>query len=133
MIHLFSIKDTVLISDGVDSSVYKCTNFAAFHILLPNFFADTVHSSSNGTSCPGLAFSISENLKASAPCFSDNSKGSIVFPRLFDIFLPCESLTKPWIRISLNGIFSIVYKPIMIILATQKKIISKPVTSKVVG
>ena len=114
-------------------SVYIWTNLDAFHILLPNFFAAIVHSSSKGTSWPGEAFSTKENLRASAPCLSDSSNGSIVFPRLLDIFLPFESLTRPWTSMSLNGMSFWKLMPIIIIRATQKNMMSNPTTNNDVG
>ena len=76
---------------------------------------------------------INENLNASVPYFSITSNGSIPFPKDFDIFLPWLSRTIPWINTSLNGFSFIAYKPENTILATQKKIISYPVTKTFVG
>ena len=61
------------------------------------------------------------------------SKGSKIFPFDFDIFWPSESLTKPCINIFLKGTSEMKCVVIIIILATQKKIISNPVTNTSVG
>jgi len=59
--------------------------------------------------------------------------GSRIFPLDFDIFCPFSSLIRPVINISLKGISFMKYMVIIIILATQKKIMSKPVTKVEVG
>src|SRR4030066_1259865 len=40
-------------------------------------------------------------LTGSAPYLLTNSKGSITFPKVFDIFWPAE-VTKPWMKICLD-------------------------------
>ena len=76
---------------------------------------------------------IIENLIASTPNSFIKSSGSGEFPRDFDIFLPISSLTIPWKNTFLNGIFLSSYIPNIIILATQKNMMSAPVTNVFVG
>ena len=59
--------------------------------------------------------------------------GSTPLPRDLDIFRPCSSRTRPWISTVLKGVSPIFSMPEKIILATQKKMISYPVTSMLVG
>ena len=70
---------------------------------------------------------------ASAPNWSIISMGSIPLPSDLDIFRPWLSRTRPWIKTVRNGSSSICSIPEKIILATQKKIMSYPVTITVVG
>ena len=56
------------------------------------------------------------------------SNGSSVLPLLLLILLPSPSLTRAWIYTSLKGLFPIKWFVIITIRATQKKMISKPVT-----
>ena len=71
--------------------------------------------------------------KASAPYLSMTSTGSTPFPSDFDIFLPWASLTRPWKNTVSKGISPVCSMPEKIILATQKKIMSQPVTRVFVG
>src|SRR5450830_1115403 len=64
---------------------------------------------------------------------SMRSIGSSVLPLDLDIFCPLESRTRPCTYTVLNGIFPVKWVVIITIRATQKKIISKPVTSTEVG
>ena len=99
-------------------------NLAAFHILLAKFLEDFTLSSINLISFPGALPVASINLKASAPYWSMITSGSIPLPRDFDIFLPCESLTRPWIRTVSKGFCFMFSMPATIILDTQKGMIS---------
>ena len=53
----------------------------------------------------------------------------MIFPFDLDIFCPSESLTRPWIKTFLNGGSFRNFSEIIIILATQKNIMSNPVTN----
>jgi hypothetical protein len=60
---------------------------------------------------------------------SIRSSGSMMLPLDFDIFWPCSSRIRPVMYTSRNGTSSANLSPIMIIRATQKKMMSNPVTS----
>ena len=115
------------------SFMFIWINLAAFQILFAKFLLEDTFSSENLISFPGLLPIAKVNLKASAPYLSIISRGSIPFPRDLDIFLPWASLTRPCINTFLNGTSPINSLDANIILATQKKIISYPVTSVSVG
>ncbi len=69
---------------------------AAFQILLANARDDSMRSSESAISVPGAA-AISKAMRtASVPYFSVTTSGSIVFPRVFDIFWPSASRTRAW-------------------------------------
>jgi hypothetical protein len=57
----------------------------------------------------------------------------MTFPRVLLIFSPLGSRTSAWITTSRKGAFPVNSIPIIIIRATQKKRMSKPVTSAEVG
>ena len=77
----------------------------------------------------------------SAPYFAIKSSGSGELPNDFDIFRPCLSRISPVKKTSRNGMLSSMRsdllglnsKPAMIMRATQKKIMSGPVTNAEVG
>ena len=117
----------------MSSSNELITNFDAFHNLLAKFEAWSSFSGMYLISFPAEVPYNNENLNASVLYLSTISNGSIPFPNDFDIFLPWLSLTIPWIKISLNGFSCINSKPEKIILATQKNIMSYPVTNTFVG
>src|SRR5579871_1771209 len=126
---LFSFISTVF-----DSHIF--TNFNAFQILLLKFLPCSRLASSNNKSFPAGEEIIIPKRTASAPYLSISSNKSGELPRLLLIFLPCLSRTIPVKYTSLNGFFSSDLtnsNPAMIILATQKKIISCPVTNTEVG
>ena len=75
----------------------------------------------------------SVNRTASAPNSSHISSGSTTFPFVFDIFWPFSSRTRPWSTTSSKGARPSNHVPAMIIRATQKKRMSKPVTRTLVG
>ena len=64
---------------------------------------------------------------------SIRSMGSRMLPFDFDILLPSASRTSPWMYTSRNGTSPMNFSPNMIMRATQKKMMSKPVTRTVVG
>ena len=64
---------------------------------------------------------------------SIRSIGSRIFPFDLDIFCPCSSRTRPVMYTFLKGISPVNFRVIIIILATQKNMMSKPVTSTSVG
>ncbi len=57
----------------------------------------------------------------------------MTFPFVFDIFWPRSSRTRPWRKTSRKGTRPSNQTPAMIIRATQKKRMSKPVTMTSVG
>ena len=59
--------------------------------------------------------------------------GSTTLPLVLDILAPCSSSTRLWISTVLNGTSPRKWMPIIIMRATQKKMMSKPVTSTLVG
>ena len=54
-------------------------------------------------------------------------------PFVFDIFAPFSSSTRVWMKTVLNGTSPMKCRPIIIIRATQKKMMSNPVTRTLVG
>ena len=76
---------------------------------------------------------MTENRVASVPYLLNSPIGSGEFPRDLLNFLPCSSLKMLVKYTSLNGASHINSKPDIIILATQKNIISGPVTKALVG
>ena len=84
-------------------------------------------------SFPAGAESIIPIRTASAPYCAISSSGSGEFPSDFDIFLPNLSLTIPVKYTFLNGMLPLYSYPAIIILATQKKMMSGPVTRSLVG
>ena len=54
-------------------------------------------------------------------------------PRDLDIFRPWSSRTRPWMNTVWKGVFFVCSQPEKIIRATQKKMMSYPVTSTSVG
>ena len=71
--------------------------------------------------------------KGSAPSSSMIPRGSMTFPLDFDIFWPFSSRTRPLMMTRLNGTSSMKCRPIIIIRATQKKMMSAAVTRSLVG
>lgn len=61
------------------------------------------------------------------------SRGSMTLPRDLDIFRPWASRTREWVNTSRKGMSPVSLIPSMIIRATQKKRISQPVSSMVMG
>ena len=57
----------------------------------------------------------------------------MTLPFDFDIFWPSWSRIRPWMYTSRNGTSPVKCRPSMIMRATQKKMMSKPVTSTLVG
>jgi hypothetical protein len=83
---------------------------------------------------PGEASAQSVKRTESAPCVSISSSGSSTLPLDLLILAPLASRTRPWITTWRNGTSpSMKCSPIIIIRATQKKMMSKPVTSTSVG
>ena len=81
--------------------------------------------------CAAIAAKVKRN--ASAPYSSMTSRGSMTLPFDFDIFCPRSSRTSAWMYTVGNGTSFIKCRPIIIMRATQKKMMSKPVTSTLVG
>ena len=115
------------------SSRFIRINLAALLILFAKFLFASTLLSCHLVSLPALFPVTREKRSTSAPYLSITSSGSIPFPRDLLIFLPCESLTKPWIYTWWKGGLPICSIPENTILATQKKIISKPVTKTSFG
>ena len=67
------------------------------------------------------------------PMPSTISSGSMTLPFDFDILSPDSSRIRPVMYTSRNGTSPMNLRPIIIIRATQKKMMSKPVTSTLVG
>ncbi len=61
------------------------------------------------------------------------SSGSMTLPLDFDILSPCSSSMSPVMYTSRKGTSPVNLSPIIIMRATQKKMMSKPVTSALVG
>ncbi len=73
------------------------------------------------------------NRSASAPCCSVMTRGSITFPFVFDIFWPFSSRTIGCRYTVRKGTSPMKWRPIIIIRATQKKMMSCPVSMTEVG
>ena len=69
----------------------------------------------------------------SAPYLAIRSSGSGELPRLFDILRPLRSRMMLVKKTFLNGTSPVNSRPAMIMRATQKKMISGPVTKSLVG
>ena len=123
-------------------SIFISANLAAFQILLMKLRYPAIFSSYSLISFPGVDPMTMLSLSASAPYFLIMSRGSMQVSG-FDllIFLPWRSRIRPWRYTVLNGIVSSslipslrrAYVEAKIILATQKKRISYPVSSTSVG
>ena len=115
------------------SSIFIKTNLAEFQILLIKFHDASSFSGIYLKSIPGAEFVVKKNLNVSAPYWSITSIGSTPLPNDLDIFLPCSSRIKPWIKTCSNGLWPVNSNDWKIIRLTQKKIISYPVTKVFVG
>ena len=129
--HLIAILFTSGCSISATSHPFISLN--AFHILLLKLRPCSHRLSSNKISFPAGAESIMPIRTPSAPNLSISSIGSGLFPRLLLIFRPSLSRTIPVKYTFLNGILPRYSYPAIIILATQKNIISGPVTRSDVG
>ena len=105
----------------------------AFHSLLAKFRAASIFSSEKRISFPGLLPVASAKRRASAPYLDMISSGSMPLPSDLDILRPCASRTRPWMNTVEKGFCPICSRPENIIRATQKKMISYPVTRTDVG
>ena len=81
--------------------------------------------------CPDMATIVKR--MASAPYLSMRPKGSMTLPLDLDIFAPEASRTRALMKTRLNGASPVKCRPIIIIRATQKKMMSKLVTRVLVG
>ncbi|OQA84561.1 MAG: hypothetical protein BWY28_02883 [bacterium ADurb.Bin236] len=108
-------------------------NLAVFHNLLQNPAPILNLSADTFTSCPIEPRYRKVNLIASAPNSSMISIGSITLPELLLIFFPVSSLISPCMNTSPKGTSPPNFSPKNIILATQKKMMSNPVTRTDVG
>jgi hypothetical protein len=96
-------------------------SLVAFHSFVPKLREPATHSSDSAMSAPGLAPRAIVKRRASAPKRSMRSRGSIVLPLDFDIFLPYWSRISPCRNTCSNGGFpSMAYSPNIIIRTTQK-------------
>src|SRR5699024_2241945 len=84
-------------------------------------------------SCPGVEPVARKYLSASAPYLSMTSIGSTPLPNDFDILRFCSSRTSPCSKTSSKGFSPVCSSEEKIILATQKKMISYPLTRTFVG
>ena len=108
-------------------------NLNEFQILLVKFLPCSHKLLSKSKSFPAGDDNNIPTLTPSAPYFSINSKGSGLLPSDLDIFLPNLSLTIPVKYTFLKGGNSLYSYPEIIILATQKNMISGAVTKSLVG
>ena len=116
------------------SSLFQpCIKRNAFHIFVAKFRPCNIKSSSKRRSFPAAELNKIPTRTPSAPYLSINSIGSGELPRDLDIFRRCLSLTIPVKYTFLNGTCPFHSNPAIIIRATQKKIISGPVTRSAVG
>ena len=115
------------------STFQPSTRRKAFHILLQKFRPCSQRLSSKRMSFPAGAESIIPILTPSAPYSSMSFNGSGELPSDLDIFLPSLSRTMPVKYTFRKGILPVYSYPAIIIRATQKKIISGPVTRSLVG
>ena len=109
------------------------TNRAAFQSLLAKFLASSSFCGPYRWSMPAVAPWIRANRNASAPASSMTASGSTTLPFVFDIFLPSGSRMSPDSEIVWNGGFPVSSSPSITIRATQKKMISQPVSRTDVG
>ena len=109
------------------------TSLNAFQILLLKLRPCSHSASSKRISLPAGAESIMPIRTPSAPYCSINSMGSGELPSDFDILRPSLSRTIPVKYTFLKGILPRYSYPAIIIRATQKKIMSGPVTRSLVG
>ena len=112
----------------------------AFQSLLQKFFPPSMRSSWKRMSCPWGAIDTMPKRRPSAPYFAMRSRGSGELPSDFDILRPSASRMMPVKYTSLNGMRCPIgwpgfeySSPAMIMRATQKKMMSGPVTSVLVG
>ncbi len=82
---------------------------------------------------PGTASAASVKRRASVPYLSIISSGSMLLPSDLLILRRLRSRTRPLMKTCLNGISPRNLRPSMIIRATQKKMMSKPVDIRSVG
>src|SRR5699024_439755 len=94
---------------------------------------DSTSSQRNCKSCPGVDPIKTKKRNESAPYLSMTSIGSTPLPSDLLILRPSASRINPSISTSLNGASSVHSRDCKIILATQKKMMSYPVTSTSVG
>ena len=76
---------------------------------------------------PGVARATSVKRRASVPYCSMSSRGLTSFPLVFDILSPFSSRTSPLMKTVRKGTSPAKRMPSMIMRATQKKMMSKPV------
>ena len=105
----------------------------AFHSLLANRWKASMRSASKRTSWLPVPTAAAQARTASAPYRSTISSGSTTFP--FDLLIRDPSAA--WMMLViitwLNGFFWVNFRPVMIMRATQRKMMSRPVTSTSVG
>ena len=119
--------------DFLSSTSQPLISFNAFHSLLVKFLPCWHKDSSNNKSFPAAELSIKPTLTESAPYSSISLIASGELPSCLDIFLRSLSLTIP-VKYTLENGFSFLNSyPEIIILATQKNMISGPVTKACVG
>ena len=132
--HLSSIaKVSGSVQSATSSERFSRTKRVAFQSLFAKFRAALIFSSEKRMSLPGLLPVTSASRSASAPYWSITSSGSMPLPSDLDIFRPWASRTRPWINTVRNGTFPVCSMAEKIMRATQKKMISYPVTSVSVG
>ena len=133
-IHLSGRKEDFLsVAEGFVSPSKEIDSFDAFQILLTKFLEPSILSSERSISRPCAASMVRVNRNASVPYWSMMVRGSMTLPLDLLIFFPSASRTSAWMYTSLKGTSPMNLMPIMIMRATQKKRISKPVISSDVG
>ena len=118
---------------GFSSTFHPLTSRNAFHILLQKLRPCSHSLSSYIISFPAGAASIRPMRTPSAPYWAIKSSGSGELPSCFDILRPMLSRTMPVKYTLLNGFFPIYSYPAIIMRATQKNMMSGPVTRSDVG
>ena len=109
-------------------------NRVAFQSLLAKARNPSMRSLASLMSRPwALVSAASVKRRASAPCFSVMARGSMTFPFVFDIFCPFSSRTMGCRKTVRKGTSPMKWMPIIIIRATQKKMMSCPVSMTEVG
>ena len=109
------------------------TSRVAFHSLLQKRLYPSTRLSSNRTSWLDIATDAAHARTASAPYFVINPRGSTPVPSDFDMRRPSAACTWQWMATSANGTSPMNSRPVMIILLTQRLMISRAVLFMLFG
>ena len=118
---------------GLGATWFISQKRAAFHNLVTKLRPSATRAGPSLMSRPGPVSVQTAKRRASAPYSSIMASGSMTLPFDLDIFWPRSSRTRPWMHTVRNGTSPMKCRPIIIIRATQKKMMSNPVTSTSVG